>query len=107
MKSNSKKPKSKKPKSKKPFKLRPQNLPRPDHTRVAHLPGAVFLDEKAFADCEREAADYEAVVAEYERDGCVDDLWHGLTRLSKFDYEDIEWHIAHRGERQAMWYMSG
>ncbi|MGB8739472.1 MAG: hypothetical protein WCD52_04250 [Xanthobacteraceae bacterium] len=91
----------------KPWKSRPQNLPRPDHTRVPHLPGAIFLDEKAFADCEPEAADYEAIVAAYALDGCVADLWDGLQQLSTFDNDEIEWHLANPGKRMEQAYISG
>jgi hypothetical protein len=93
--------------AKKPWKSRPQNLPRPDHTRVRHLPGAIFLDEKAFADCEPKAADYEAIVKAYELDGCVADLWNGLMALSTFDRDEIQWHADHPGKRMEQAYMSG
>ncbi|MGB6755443.1 MAG: hypothetical protein WBE71_23520 [Xanthobacteraceae bacterium] len=68
---------------------------------------AIFLDEKAFADCEPEAADYEAIVKAYELDGDEDDLRDGLSRFTSCDDEEIEWHADHRGERMPQAYMSG
>jgi hypothetical protein len=71
---------------------------------LAHLPGAIFYGKAAVAQFEPEAADYEVVVKAYELDGDADDLWNGLNRLASFTVDEIEWHVAHRGERQAIGY---
>ena len=77
------------------------------HARAASAGRDLLGYEKAFADCEPEAADYEAIVAAYALDGCVADLWDGLQQLSTFDNDEIEWHLANPGKRMEQAYISG
>ena len=68
------------------------------------LPGAHFASERAVNDHGYVATRYENVVAKFDVDGDEAELWESLVGLG-FENDEIEWHVAHRGERMKRGYM--
>jgi hypothetical protein len=68
------------------------------------LPGAHFYSEQAVNNYAYAATRYENIVAQYDFDGDEADLWESLRGLG-FDRNEIQWHVAHRGERMQQGYM--
>ena len=72
----------------------------------AELPGATLYGDAAVAEHRDFATRYEAAVAQFEQDGEPAELWENLRAL-RFENDEIQWHVDHRGEQMTQGYRQG